>query len=616
MKILFLYIFETSFTFSIIITFLSFVVFLIGKKFTAKCRYILWLIVVFSIAIPFGAISNISLVTLPIQIFEENTVKSETLISNANMDTISNPIPISDKIDQSPEIQVLNMADSSTIPRDTTPTAKAIKINLSVMLYYVSLIWVFGVIMCFAWNTVVFLRYTQKIKKQLQPADELLLEIFSLICSQYKIHRKPKLFISNSIDSPILFGFCSSTVVIPNNLNSKDAVSSILAHELTHYKRRDLWAKMLILIVESLHWFNPFVHIAASNCNKEMELSCDECVLRNCSDEARVFYGNMMLDIVKRCRSEKTSLTTQFNPKPNAIKERFMNILDSTKKRSGKIFVLLVLILCIPANLLIACNDVSKTDNPTESKLGVEINNNNLVTTANEGKNTANEDITSASVVSVAVVASVSNGVEKDSLIKDGTVKTLYYQEQNNHPSYPKDGIFPDNELADKVESSVQLYWDLIFKEVFGEDLKSQYEIVPSDKGGIRFYYPLYSGKTPNNDAVVSIFADNFTDSCIQDNLFKFRYKIMQDGRIGISEGARGTNMTYVYKEYEIVTKTQDTIEANIVSWYFGENDKDLGQVDNYRNLKKDVPVHSKSMPLILKKENGKWKIDQITIWD
>jgi len=248
-----------------------------------------------------------------------------------------------------------------------------------------------------------------------------------------------------------------------------------------------------------------------------------------------------------------------------------MNILDSTEKRLGKIIALFVLLLCMPASLLIACNDVSITDNQTESKLEVGVDN-NVVTTSN-------------------------------------TVKTLYYND------YPIDGKFPDNELADTVESSVQLYSDLYFKNILREDFKSQYEIVPSDKGGTRFYYPLYTEKTPNNDAFVSIFVDKFTDSCIQNNLFKLRYRYMQDGRIGISEGDRGTDMSYVYKEYEIVTKTQDTIVANIVAWYFGENREDVGQQYSNYELKKDVPIHSKSTPLILKKENGMWKIDQITIW-
>ena len=74
-----------------------------------------------------------------------------------------------------------------------------------------------------------------------------------------------------------------------------------------------------------------------------------------------------------------------------------MNILESTQKRSGKTLVLLMLLLCIPANLLIACNNVSKTDNQIESKLEVEVNN-NLTTTANEG-------------ITLEIVASVKNEV-------------------------------------------------------------------------------------------------------------------------------------------------------------------------------------------------------------
>lgn len=308
---------------------------------------------------------------------EVNTNYSPTTVLTEDPDT--NKISVSDKTEQiqnpqssilpvvTNEVNLSNVSNSLTLSKEATPYTNSYEINWQLILFSISLIWLVGVVLYFLWHTIIYFRYTLKLKKNLVPAGCNAREIFSLVCSQNKITHAPKLCVSNNISSPVLFGFFKSTVIIPYSLENTNALSSILAHELTHYKRRDLWIKLLILFNESIHWFNPLVHLAAKHCNTEMELSCDEHVLQNYSDDARISYGNMMLNIVKNCHSEQTVLTTHFNPKSNSIKERFENILDNSHKRSGKNIIILILLLCLIANVLIACNIVKQSENESGS---------------------------------------------------------------------------------------------------------------------------------------------------------------------------------------------------------------------------------------------------------
>ena len=87
----------------------------------------------------------------------------------------------------------------------------------------------------------------------------------------------------------------------------------------------------------------------------EMERSCDETVLNGCSDDARAAYGEVMLDIIRRCRRNRGALTTHFNPKKSSVKARFANIIYGSGKRRGRILIAVCLALCVIAGTLIAC---------------------------------------------------------------------------------------------------------------------------------------------------------------------------------------------------------------------------------------------------------------------
>ncbi|MBQ2724662.1 MAG: M56 family metallopeptidase, partial [Clostridia bacterium] len=138
-----------------------------------------------------------------------------------------------------------------------------------------------------------------------------------------------------------------------------------LSHEVTHCKRGDLWIKAVCLLARTFHWFNPLVHLAAFRCEMEMELSCDEAVLAGCDENARAAYGEVMLDIIKRCRRNRGALTTHFNPKKNAVKARFTNILYGSGKKRGLWLIAVCLVLCLIAGAIVACrtegDDVQET---------------------------------------------------------------------------------------------------------------------------------------------------------------------------------------------------------------------------------------------------------------
>lgn len=83
------------------------------------------------------------------------------------------------------------------------------------------------------------------------------------------------------ISTPFVMPGLPSRIYIPQGLDKEaDQLEDILKHERRHIRNRDPWIKCFTALVLLLHWFNPFVWLAYRLMNRDMEMYCDECVLR------------------------------------------------------------------------------------------------------------------------------------------------------------------------------------------------------------------------------------------------------------------------------------------------------------------------------------------------
>ncbi len=156
-----------------------------------------------------------------------------------------------------------------------------------------------------------------------------------------------RLICSPLAGSPMMCGYFCPTVVLPDMDLDPDALRGILTHELTHYRRRDVWRKLLCLAVRSLHWFNPLVYAASLRWMNDMEMACDDQALEDLDEAKRREYGEMMLDMLRRCHRRQETLTTGFSPRKSAMVARFRNIMDTTQKSRARILPALMAAACL-----------------------------------------------------------------------------------------------------------------------------------------------------------------------------------------------------------------------------------------------------------------------------
>ncbi len=343
---------ELSVGMSFLTVLLFLVLKLFGGRLTAKCRYILWTLVLLRLAVPFGgllpSVVELSLPAAVTEVGEAAPSPSPASPSQTEIPTAS-PQP-SGNGDDSPTA-VLPEA-----PIDDSPA----KIDIVAAL---AVVYCGGAAVFFLWHSASYLIFTGGLRKHAREADETARGLLNTLCRKKKLRHVPLLLVSRDIQSPAAFGFFRRRIVLPEMELSENGLVGTLAHEVTHCKRGDLQVKLIALAARSFHWFNPLVHMAAFRCEMEMELSCDEAVLCGCSDEGRVAYGEVMLDIVRRCRRSRGVLTTHFSPKKRAVAARFKNILYGSGKGRGYVLIGLCLVLCLLAGAFVAC----KTEPPAET---------------------------------------------------------------------------------------------------------------------------------------------------------------------------------------------------------------------------------------------------------
>ena len=154
----------------------------------------------------------------------------------------------------------------------------------------------------------------------------------------------------DNIKTAFVLGFLFPKVYIPSNLEESKR-RFILLHEQTHMRRGDSIFRLLSYVALAIHWFNPFVWVAFHLSEVDMELSCDEAVMRKTKEDIRKEYAAALLEIA----SGKNILFSGFPAfGENRTKERIQAVVNY-KKRSVVILligcgIVAVLVLVLASN--------------------------------------------------------------------------------------------------------------------------------------------------------------------------------------------------------------------------------------------------------------------------
>lgn len=323
---------------------------LLDKRYAAKWRYWVWLILALRLIFPFRLPLMQTPLSLPVPEQEIVYQVDENRIPEIPMPTVPR---------ENDGQTVSQSATAPQIENDEIQTEKSQKAGVRTISIaaLAAAVWCGGVVLFLIWNIAVYLSFRGQIRRRGKMVTALpSLLILRKIRSELKIKRKIRLMIFSGLDSPVMTGMISPVILLPDMAYTEEELSMILRHELVHWKRRDIWYKFVLLLANAVHWFNPLVWVMARQADQDIEISCDDAVLAGKNELFRQQYGQALLHVLRTGVTRRNTIfSTRFSASRKTLKRRFSNLLKASRKRSGKIALCVVLVAAIFAGSLVAC---------------------------------------------------------------------------------------------------------------------------------------------------------------------------------------------------------------------------------------------------------------------
>lgn len=342
------------FNLSLSASFVAVIVFtlrLLLKRTPKIYSYILWVIVFVRFLCPFTIQSAINLIP----------IKNKT---------ITYTDPFTERITINSGIRNLDIAAHNAINSNAVLPVLKKNINfLELLLDASSVIWLIGMITILL---IAVLRYIQ-LKKKLRTATRLNIGM----CGECEV------FETDQIDSPFLMGIIKPKIYVPLGMNEQD-LSYVLMHELIHRKRKDYIVKPFCFLAVVLHWLNPMVWVSFHMLVKDMEMSCDEAVIKKNKEDIRTKYSTALLQISMK----QSGLFLPIAFGESSTKDRIRNILNFKKPAAWlgvwAVFILAAISIMFltsekAAEGYISNSDISKVKLSSEERdlLGLLVENRN-----------------------------------------------------------------------------------------------------------------------------------------------------------------------------------------------------------------------------------------------
>ena len=347
------------------------------QKVSKQACYLLWLVVAVRLICPvtisselsiFNVVGNMEKPSAQITLQEQNIVQNDETIFEATSQeqiVIDNVQAEGMQIATAPEVLVTNEEILFIDNKNATQTDKVIPdepidttskkenvlsgISKSVDTKLIDAnvtfaIWLLGIALMILYGAGSYVHLKHKLRFATKVTDDY--------------------FESDVIHSPFVFGVFKPLIYMPCHLNEMER-NYILLHERYHIRRRDYLIKLLAFGLLAVYWFHPLVWIAFYLMSQDMEMSCDEQVLKELGLEERKAYSTLLLSFAS---GKRIPLPSPLSFGENNVKSRIKQILNYKKPTIHALIVMAGLVILVVISCLTdARDDSDNTDNDTIS---------------------------------------------------------------------------------------------------------------------------------------------------------------------------------------------------------------------------------------------------------
>jgi beta-lactamase regulating signal transducer with metallopeptidase domain len=187
-------------------------------------------------------------------------------------------------------------------------------------------------------------------------------EALQSACAQLGIRKQVRLLLDERRTVPSVWGILRPRLVLPAEARTWDEcrLRAVFLHELAHVKRHDLLVLLLTQIACALHWFNPFVWLAAWRMHVERERACDNLVL-NAGVKASD-YAEHLLHVATTLQTDSPAVALAM-ARPSRLEGRLLSVLNEQVKRSGVTRAIALLAVLVGVGIIIPIGMLRADDN-------------------------------------------------------------------------------------------------------------------------------------------------------------------------------------------------------------------------------------------------------------
>ena len=296
--------------------------------------YALWAVVLFRLLCPISLTSRFSLMGLfPAPTTEMGGIEYVSLnMSHMERPAITVDIPASD----------LNQTTDHRV--DPSVEGAAVDSSIDFLISIVSIVWICGVVAMLPFHLLQLIRLRRKLTGAVPLQDNI--------------------YLADYIPTPFVMGLIRPKIYLPSAMSDAEQ-SYIIQHEKQHIRRCDHVIKLLAFAAVCIHWFNPLVWLAFALSSKDMEMSCDEAVMKQMDRDIRAAYSSSLLQF----STGKRGITgTPLAFGEGDTKERIENIMKY--KKPTIVIVVLAIIVCVGLTACLFSNPKSATEKNDLSSIG------------------------------------------------------------------------------------------------------------------------------------------------------------------------------------------------------------------------------------------------------
>ena len=340
------------------------------KKISGKLKCFIWIIILLTFVIPIRfeitlEQNNESKVFSQIREFKDT---SESVLMS-RIESIKEFSKNEENISQNEAASFISMQEIGKDTQNEEINKKNVKdILLKKIVPY---LWIIG----FATFIITFIVGNRKIRSRTSKnicIDDRIDQILQEVKQELNIKRNIKVIMQDYKKVPSIFGIFNPVILITEEtLKENDStLKYIFLHELSHYKRLDLVFNYILVLVLSIHWFNPVIWVLFNKVRQDIELGADELATKRLDKNQRKEYGMTLINLIKNCTKENyTASMLCISDNEKNLERRILMIKGKTKTAIIAIIITIV-VLGIVAGIVLVKFDNQKAFSHMEKLSG------------------------------------------------------------------------------------------------------------------------------------------------------------------------------------------------------------------------------------------------------